>query len=272
MKSIALILFTIVLPSGVALAHHGQDFFVTLDARVPAKNGMFTFATMAVGNDNPALEAGFIAGIGSNLALGFAVDGNQIDDLQANAITPILQWSIPLQDSPLRLGGSFSYHFFDSSRLDATNGGHSHGAPHSHRRALSPRFNPDAPPPPPPPLVSRSDAATIHLHEEDFYLSRFIIEYELSAHTRMVSNLILAGTPEADAALGYACALRHSVSHNWAVGAEAIGDFRASGYHQVILGIIHTPRHDLSLRLGLSTGLGATADDTTGLLGLTWRF
>jgi hypothetical protein len=258
----------LLLTAGICHAHHGQDFFVTIEARVPEKNGYFTFATLAAGNAEPSLEAGLIAGLGSQLAFGLTIDGNAIDDLQANAITPTLQWAIPLGDSPLRLGATLSYHFFNSSLLEADDG-HSHGG-HTHRRSLS-SFNPDAPPPPTPITITDSPA-TIHLHDEDYYLSRIIMEYEIHQRTRLVSNIILAGTSAADTALGYAIALRHTLTPEWSAGLEAIGDFRASGYHQAIASIIHTPRHDISLRLGLSQSLGATASKTSGLFGITLRF
>jgi hypothetical protein len=261
--------FTFLLTTAICHAHHGQDFFVTIDARVPQKNSYFTFATIAAGNSEPSLEVGLIAGLGSHLAFGLTLDGNAIDDLQANAIAPTLQWALPINDR-FRLGATLSYHFFDSSQLDGSHAGHSHGG-HTHGKSLRPRFNPDAPPPPVPVIIGDSPA-TIHLHDEDYYLSRFILECELHENTRLVSNIILAGTEGSDTALGYAIALRHSFHEQWAAGIEAIGDFRASGYHQAIAGIIHTPRHDISLRLGLAQGIGATSAETTGLFGITMRF
>ena len=265
------------------MAHHGQDFFVTLDARVPAKNGFSAFSTTAAGEDDFSLETGLITGVGAGLAAGFTVDFSDTGSFQANGITPILQWSAPLGESPFRLGAAFTYHFHDSSR-SAHGGGHSHGG-HSHARVAPPApffmlsaplmlaFNPDAPlTPNPQPAAAVGDSSTIHLHDEDFFLTRLILENELSQHTRVVGNLILAGTSSSDTAIGYALAVRHSFTHEWAVGFEAIGDFNTGGYHQLVAGVIHSPRHDLGLRLGVSHGLGATDEGATGLFGITWRF
>ena len=281
-------ILTLLLSTGFALAHHGQDFFVTLDARVPAKNGFSAFTTAAAGEDDFTLETGLIAGLGAGLAAGFTVDFSDTGSFRPKGITPILQWSVPLGESPLRLGAAFSHHFSDSARTTHGGGGHSHGG-HSHSHAAAPAgfsfapasfpssafgFNPDAPPPPTPQpaAVPVGGSSTIHLHDEDYYLTRFILEYELGHHTRLVGNLILAGTSSSDTAIGYSLAARHSFNHEWAVGLEAIGDFNTGGYHQVVAGVIHSPRHDLGLRLGVSHGLGATEEGATGLFGITWRF
>lgn len=273
------------LSTGIAMAHHGQDFFVTLDARVPAFGGFSAFTTAAAGEDDFSLETGLIAGLGAGFAAGFTVDFNDANSFQANGITPIIQWSSPLGDSPLRLGAAFSYHYHDSSRAaQGGGGGHSHGG-HSHARSApvafsapsgiaTRTFNPDAPtfPTPQPSLTAAGGSSTIHLHDEDFFLTRLILEYELGHHTRAVGNLIIAGTSSSDTAIGYSLALRHSFTHEWAAGFEAIGDFNTGGYHQLVAGVIHSPRHDLGLRLGVSHGLGATDEGATGLFGITWRF
>jgi len=121
-------------------------------------------------------------------------------------------------------------------------------------------FNPDAPPPPSAPqfAAATGGSSTIHLHDEDFLLGRLILEYEFDHHTRVVGNRILAGTSGTDLAIGYAFAVRDGFTHKWAAGIEAIGDFNTGGYHQIVVGVIHSPRHDLGLRLGISHGIGGT--------------
>lgn len=274
MKSLSLLIFS----SGIALAHHGQDFFVTLDARVPAKDSFSLFSTAAAGEEDLTVETGLLAGLGAGFAAGFAVDFTDSGGFHAAGITPMLQWSMPIGESPLRLGANLSYHFFDGSRdSSGGTGGHSHGG-HSHKsttRSKKSGFNPDAPPPPTPPtatLLDSGGSSTIHLHDEDYLLSRLILEYEFSHHTRLVGNLIFSGTSTSDIAIGYALAVRHEFTPKWALGFEAIGDFNPGGYHQLVAGIIHSPRHDLGLRLGLSHGLGATDEGASALCGLTWRF
>lgn len=282
MKSFLCFLLT----SGIAVAHHGQDFFLTLDARVPAKKAFSAFATAAAGEDDFTLEAGLLAGLGAGFTIGFSTAFSDADGFEADGITPIIQWSAPLGKSPLRIGAAVSYHF--SLASEATVSGHSHGG-HVHRRTVpstsfsassassAPRFggfNPDAPPTPiPVPEASAVDSSpTIHLHDEDYYLGRLIIEYELSHHTRFVGNVIFAGTSNSDLAMGYALAMRHSFTHEWAVGIEGTGDFNTGGYHQIVAGVIHSPRHDLGLRLGVSHGIGNSQEGISGLFGVTWRF
>lgn len=278
-------ILALLLSAGIASAHHGQDFFVTLDSRVPASGGFSLYTTAAAGKDDFTLESGLLAGLGAGLAAGFAVDFDDANSFQANGITPTLQWSLTPGDSPLRLGTALSYHFHDSSHTANGGGGHSHGG-HSHSVAApapttsafgfataSLDFNPDAPPPPTPqPATAASGPSSIHLHNEDYFLGRLIIEYEFDKRTRFVGNLILAGTSTSDAALGYAIAVRHELSPKWAAGMEAIGDFNTSGYHQIVASLIHSPRHDLGLRLGIAHGLGASGEGTSVLAGATWRF
>ncbi len=281
-------IFLLTLSAATAMAHHGQDFFLSLDARVPAQSGFAAFATAAAGEHDFSIETGLIAGLGANFAAGFSVDFSDSGSFQPNGIAPILQWSAPLGESPLRIGAAFSYHFHDSSRDSSggethSHGGHSHGG-HSHARFSSREiptdqfafsFNPDAPPPPDPVPVTAAastGSSTIHLHDEDYFLARIILEYELTQFTRVVGNFIIAGTSSSDTAIGYALAVRQTISPRWAAGIEAMGDFNTGGYHQVVIGIIHSPRHDFGLRLGISHGLGAAREGAACLIGTTWRF
>jgi hypothetical protein len=57
-----------------------------------------------------------------------------------------------------------------------------------------------------------------------------------------------------------------------AVGLEAIGDLDAHASHEAIAGIFYSPRHDVTLRLGVGTGFGPGATDISLHGGVTWRF
>lgn len=284
MKTIALLLAL----AGLARAHHGQDFFVTLDARVPALGGFSVFGTTAAGEQDFELETGFLAGLGAGFAGGVSIDFSDDGSFHASGITPLLQWSAPLGEGPFCLGAALSYHFHDSSRSrsGAPGGGHSHGG-HIHRslapggkrgtaRVSKAGFNPDAPPDPDPApgggAAFLAAPSTIHLHDTDYYLARLILEYELGRSTRLVGNLILAGTTGDDLASGYALAIRHELHPKWAVGLEAIGDFNTHGWHQIVGSVIHNPRHDLGLRLGIGHGLGPAGEGASALAGITWRY
>lgn len=274
---------------GLARAHHGQDFFLTLDARVPELGGFTAFANASAREGEFLMEPGILAGLGGGLAAGVSLSLDDQASFGASGISPIIQWSAPLGESPLRLGAALSYHFHDSSR-GLADGGHSHGG-HSHRRRpiaarefrpvpqFSPGmgFNPDAPPPP---IGGGSahhthaggHASTIHLHDTDFFLARLIVECPIGPATRLVGNLILGGTSSSDTALGYALAVRHEFTPRWAAGLEGIGDFNTHGYHEMVASIIYSPRSDLGLRLGIGHGLGQDAAGASVLGGMTWRF
>ena len=268
MKSLLLLL---VLPA-FASAHHGQDFFVNLDARTPAEGRFTAFATLTSSESDFTLEPGILAGIGGGLALGATADFTDNGSFHATGITPLLQWSAALGNSPLRIGISTAFHFSDSSRspVGTTTGGGHH---HNHRSARD-VFNPDAPDPSGPAIDATPPAgsSTIHLHGTDYYQSRIMLEWSVSDRLRSVANLIAAGTSGSNLALGYSVGIRREVTPLLAVGLESIGDFNFHGHHQVIGSVIITPRHDLGLRLGLGHGLGSAGDSTSLHTGITWRF
>jgi hypothetical protein len=141
---------------------------------------------------------------------------------------------------------------------------------------VGPGFNPDAPPPPiggtPAGGAIDGHPSTIHLHDTDFLLARLIVECALGPSTRLVGNVILGGTSRSDLGLGYALALRHEWTPKWAVGLEGIGDFNTHGYHELVASVIHSPRPDLGLRLGIGQGLGSASEGRSLLGGFTWRF
>jgi hypothetical protein len=268
------------LPTAAAQAHHGQDFFVTLDTRVPefAHGSVFTAASWAEnsGADETVLDAGFLAGLGAGFAAGATVQSsNETPGSFGYAgITPLLQWTAPLGDGALRFGASASYHFADSSHTVSHFAFHRHVAPDP---GGGPGGNPDAPP--------AGSGGThihggghshshdgIHRHGEDHFQARLIGEWQAGADTRVLLNLIAVGTGDDDIDFGYALALRREITATLAAGLECTGDLDSHGRHEAIAGLFYLPRHDLTLRLGAGGGFGPGAASLLLHGGLTWRF
>ncbi|MBB5351811.1 opacity protein-like surface antigen [Haloferula luteola] len=261
----------------VALAHHGQDFFLNLDARVPSSGGATVYATSSIAEQDFSLESGFLAGLGSGFAAGCGIDWTDQGSFHTQGLTPMLQWSAPLAHRSWRLGASVSYHFDDGSRQPSSSftSNSQHGGHHHSHRSMK-TFNPDAPPDPvvTPTQISwpSASSSTIHLHDEDYFQSRIILEWSVSESTRAVANFVVAGTSSSEMGLGYAVGLRHEFHHHWGVGLECMGDFNVHGDHQVVASWIYMPRHDLGLRLGYGHGLGSAGEGGSLHAGITWRF
>jgi len=286
----------LVLLSQVAHAHHGQDFFVNLDARVPAFGAITTFASSsylrdATGAEETSLEPGFLIGTGLGTAVGLTAEWSNSDAsaFDYSGATPLFQWSMAIPNAPLRFGFAASYHISDSSSLvsSAAAGGHTHGRASTSSTANSaessasfnpdaPAFNPDAPPTGSTghnhSAHSHGGHGGIHRHGEDFLATRLIIEWQVSESTRAVANMIVVSGGWSDTAFGYSLGLRHDFSEKWALGLEAIGDLNSNGEHEVVGGAWFNPRHDLNLRLGLGTGIGQGSPELSLYSGLTWRF
>ena len=263
--------------AGVARGHHGQDFFVNLDARVPALGAFTAFANASAAEGEFVLEPGLMAGLGAGFGLGLSADFSDDGSFHAAGITPMLQGSTAVGDSSLRLGASLAWHLADSSRLPAGgHGGHGHGShTHSRRAAVAAgraATNPDAPPTPAPQAAAPPAGSTIHLHDTDYLATRLIAEWECTRNTRLVGNLILAGTSGSDLALGYSFGIRHELGTRWALGLEGIGDFDTGGYHELIGSVVFSPRRDLGLRAGVGHGLGPSSGGASLLTGVTFRF
>ena len=278
-----------------ASAHHGQDFFVNLDARVPTLGSFTTFASASYvrddfGGEETSLEPGFLVGTGLGTSIGLTAEWSNSDEspFKYSAITPLFQWSIAIPDSNFRLGFAASYNISDSSSLASsatTAAGHTHAAATSISvtPSSSLSFNPDAPafnPDAPPSGGTGHDHGThnhsshsgIHRHGEDFLASRLIVEWQANESTRAVANLIVVSGGWSDIDFGYSLGLRHDFNHHWAAGIEAIGDLNSNGEHEVVAGAWLNPRHDLNFRLGLGTGIGGNSPELAVYSGLTWRF
>lgn len=255
-------IFLLALFTPYAYGHHGQDFFLNLDARVPTSLRTTAFMSSSWNDEEgTGLETGFLTGIGGGFAAGFhtAVSSANGSDASFDGFAPLLQWSIPIENTTFHLGMTVSYYFNQTAE-------NSHAHSHSHRAS---RGNPDAPPPPVPLAIADP---SIHHHSVDALQARFIMEGEISSQLRWVTNLIYFDAAGSDPAWGYSLGVRQQLYGPWAIGVEALGDFNLHLYQEMAVGIIYSPRHDLGLRFGYSHELGNSSSPGTLLGGLTYRF
>lgn len=284
--------FPILLLSHSALAHHGQDFFLNLDTRTPARGSGASYLSSGFnkngGSEYLGLESGVLLGLGGGFAAGVAVDlsDEEVGSFQYRSFAPLLQWGFAIPDSRFRIGASASYRFADESRTSFSNG-HSHTSsspltfPTLGGNPDAGLFNPDAPAGGVPLADDSHDHGAhghghggIHRHGEDFFTGRLILEWQATESTLAVFNFITVAGAWDDIALGYSVGIRQMLDQEekFAVGWEAIGDLSHDGEHNLAAGLYYTPRHDLTLRLGVGTGIGEEAADFTLLSGLTFRF
>lgn len=258
-----------------AFAHHGQDFFLALDARPPTK-GDFTGFTSLTWSDSStgrelSLEPGIIYGLGSGCAIGTSISFSETpsDPLAYSGVSPMLTTSLPTLFHSVHFGFSASYHFSDNSFESSEQ--HIHNTPLPDPGNLG--GNPDAP------SDGESVSHThnhshrgIHRHGESYYQFRAIAEWQLTSDTRIVANAITIGTSTQDIDLGYALALRHNLTDHWGMGVEIIGDMNRHGYHEAIAGIFWSPSHRCTIRLGAGRGIGGESKDITLSSGFAYHF
>jgi hypothetical protein len=263
-----------------ARAHHGQDFFVTLDTRVPefAAGSVFISGSWSKtsGSDEAELDPGFLVGLGAGFAFGssFQLTNETPGDFGYAGVTPLLQWSAAVPGTDFRFGASAAYHFADGSHTVSHAAVHFHSAPDT---AGGPGGNPDAPPPGSGGAHVHGTSHAhehdgIHRHGEDHFQVRLIAEWQASERTRVLLNFLTVGGGRDDIDFGYAVAVRQDLTTRLAAGLEVIGDLAAHAAHEAIAGIFYSPLHDVTLRLGVGTGFGLGATDFSLHGGVTWRF
>lgn len=273
------LLLLLVLAAPQAHAHHGQDFFVTLDTHVPelAHGSVFIAGSWSktAGADETEVSPGFLAGIGNGFAVGstFELSNGTPGTFGYAGVTPLIQWSAAIPDSDFRVGFSAAYQFADSSHTSSHLSVHQHTNPGS---SDGPGSNPDAPPP-----GSGSNHIHgggvhshdgIHRHGEDHFETRLIGEWQATDRTRVLFNFLAVGGGRDDTDFGYAIAVRQELTSHLAAGVEVIGDLDSHGLHEAIAGLFYSPMHDVSLRLGAGTGFGPGSTDFSLHGGATWRF
>lgn len=269
------------------LAHHGQDFLVTLDTKILAPSQ----ALSATGFENTRYDNSeeisftqtFVFGLPENFSVGatarFADDGlGSWDDF---SVTPSIQWTAP---SLTMTSLDLTLHFAVAAGWEipgSTGSEHRHsggipqqdcsaylGIPSLH--AACQQANANA-------LNHNHDEgghshSGIHRHGESHGFVRFIAETNLSEKDRLAANVI-AVIPEGESIqTGYALAFRHQLNEDFALGLETIGDFDAHGEHLAYLTSTYYFNHHLSATLGAATGLTSSSPKSTFQALVAWRF
>lgn len=267
---------TLAFVPSIVFAHHGQDFLLNYDPGVPEARQAVAFSAFEWSKegseDELSFEPGFLTGIAPGLAFGstvrFADDG---EGWGYSGVNPMLQYLLPIESKRWRMGVYAGYLFAEES-------GHSHGAGHVHN--TNPGGidqGPDAPPGGGSSVHVHGAGeghshSGIHRHGEDHFQLRLMMETRLGERSRLVGNLIGIAADGGDYAFGYSLGWRQDITHEWAAGLEAIGNFNVHGEHEVVAGIYWTPVHACTIRLGAGTGIGSRGTDFSLHSGVTWRF
>lgn len=258
-----------------AAAHHGRDFLLVQDAAVPLPFTGILYSNFVLathpGPDEWTIEPGIQYGIAPGLSLGATLTFlDEGEGMEYAALSPQLQWQLnPGTKGPIRLSLLAGYQFAESTGDAHDHGDHDHGT----GTACGPEFGPDAPPCETiPPHTHAHSHSGIHQHGTDALFTRFILEADIAPDTKLALNLI-GVLPDGDnMQWGYAAGLRHAFSHAFALGIEALGDFKTHGYHEIAAAAYFSPTHTLTLKCGLGTGLTSQSPDLTLHTGLLWRF
>ncbi len=270
MRSILPALFLLPAAAVTLRAHHGRDFLLAQDYFVPAPltgilYGNFEFASQD-GPDEWTFEPGLQVGLAPRLSLGLTADfGNEGDGWDYGSLSPQLQFQLtdPGMKVPIRFAVLAGYQFADddggppeetatASRISPRHDGHGHGgeepdpAAHTH--------------------------SGIHQHGSDGFFGRLIMETDLTNRDKVVANLICVSPDDNETAFGYAAGWRHSFSHDFALGLEAIGDFDNDGWHELVAAGYFSPVEGLAIKLGIGAGLTDESPDFTLRGGVVWRF
>jgi hypothetical protein len=112
----------------------------------------------------------------------------------------------------------------------------------------------------------------IHRHGENVWENRLILEADLTSRDVLLLNLIHILPEDGKSTWGYAAGIRHSFSHHWAVGVEAVGDFDDDKEHEIVAGTYFSPVHSLTVKCGIGFGLTDSSPDLSLRTGLVWRF
>ena len=102
--------------------------------------------------------------------------------------------------------------------------------------------------------------------------ARLMMEADLSERDRIVFNLVHFSQRSEKPLWGYAAGLRHAFHHDFAVSAEALGNFTQENWHQAVLSLNYAPVHWGLVKLGAAFGLTRDTPDLTLITGFVLRF
>ena len=256
-----------------AAAHHGRDFLMVQDYSVPAPFTGIVYSNFELashdGPDEWSIEPGIMTGLGAGFAFGAAARfSDEGEGWEYASVSPQIQYQLTPQTSaiPVKFALVAGYQFARGSNEEEA---------HTDPVFCGPEYGPDAPPCDAvvPHEHGHSHSHTgIHQHSTDAFFARLVMEMDLTPSDKIVANLIHVTPDGASAAWGYAIGLRHSFSHAFAIGMEAVGDFNTHGYQEAALACYLSPSHHFTVKLGAGLGLSEASPDYTIHTGVVWRF
>ncbi len=293
-------------------AHHGLDYLLVQDAFVPAPGkgviyGGFDW-TEVDGTDLYGSEPGVMLGLLPSLAFGVSSNVADVGDgWQLYGLAPYLQFHLLPESwrNRVRLAARVGYEFSVSpftyttivpvTRIEtiqrtetvavarpvraapASGGGggsgpvlpkhagHGHSAPAPQRASTQVR--------------TTTTTREITTYEErefekrvEGWNARLMLEADLTGSDRIVFNLVHLNLREEKPLWGYAAGLRHAFHHDFAVSAEALGNFNQDNWHQAVLALNYAPVHWGLIKLGAAFGLTRDTPDLTLITGFVLRF
>lgn len=252
-------------------------------------------------------EPGFMLGLLPGLAFGVSSNLSDVgDDWQFYGLSPYLQFQLlpPQWSKRIRLAARVGYEFSLNPYVSTTlvpvtrietiqqtqtvsvarpapapakgsGGGTGPVLPkhagHGHTPAAAPRATTQ--------VRTTTTTREITTYEERDYEqrvegwnARLMLEADLTARDRIVFNLVHLNQRSEKPLWGYATGLRHAFHHDFAISAEALGNFTQENWHQAVLSLNYAPVHWGLVKLGAAFGLTRDTPDLTLITGFVLRF
>ncbi len=273
MKTNLIFAFTLALAllPATSRAHHGQDFLLLEDYHLPAPGGGHLMGNFEWEKYSDRDEFG----IGPSLMFGvlprvaLSVDVNfrdESDGFDYNSVMPAVHFQLTPPDwkSPFKVALSVGYQWADSALAAHDEAPDHHAEEHEHGEEGHHEEEEEAP-------EHAHTESSVHNHDTDALMSRLIIEGDFG-NTKALFNLISVVREGGEASWGYAAGVRHKFIEQLALGVEALGDFEADGWHELVAGAYFEPAHNLTLKIGAGFGLTEETPDFTLRTGFVWRF
>lgn len=253
-----------------ASAHHGQDFFLLDDTRIPAAGhglALGTFAYEDEGEDDTlSYSTGVLLGLLPRTALSLQADF--MDEAGAGweyrSVTPGFHFDLTPPDLklPVRFGIAAAYQFAgtpDPAHHEEEPEAHGHDGEAGHHEE-------------PEHEEAGHERNGIHNHDDSLFIGRFIVEADLTPTTLLVANVISVLPEGKSAAWGYGLGLRQKLRPDFSIGVEAVGDFDRHGEHEVIGAVYWEPIPHFIIKAGVGAGLTSESTDGSFRTGFVWLF
>ena len=255
-----------------ALAHHGGEFLIVQshsdqhagDGAVSADYGWEGYSGPNEDDAEVALYYNLIDRVGIGVDTRYSDEG---EGWAYSSVMPMLHLQLTdhHSESRFKIGVSLGYQFaeghggedFEDISMhthDGEDGDHHGETEHGHGES------------------GHSHGGSIHNHDVNQWMSRISVGTTLGKFL-VVGNLITTLPEDDHAYWGYGFGIRRPLFvDELALGLEAMGDFEASGYHEIIASAFYDVSESLTLRLGVGHGLGDQGPDGVVHAGFVWKF